>query len=43
MLGIVIFGKPLVAFVVVRLLRYPLKTALAVAVALGQIGEFLFI
>jgi len=42
-LGIVIVGKPLVAFVVVILLRYPLKTALAVAVALGQIGEFSFI
>jgi CPA2 family monovalent cation:H+ antiporter-2 len=42
-LGIVIIGKPLVAFVVVILLRYPLKTALAVAVALGQIGEFSFI
>jgi CPA2 family monovalent cation:H+ antiporter-2 len=42
-LGIVIIGKPLVAFLVVILLRYPLKTALAVAVALGQIGEFSFI
>jgi CPA2 family monovalent cation:H+ antiporter-2 len=42
-LGIVIIGKPLVAFLVVRLLRYPLKVALAVAVALGQIGEFSFI
>jgi monovalent cation:H+ antiporter-2, CPA2 family len=42
-LGIVIIGKPLVAFAVVVLLRYPLKTALAVGVALGQIGEFSFI
>ena len=42
-LGIVIIGKPLVAFAVVVLLRYPLKTALAVAIALGQIGEFSFI
>jgi CPA2 family monovalent cation:H+ antiporter-2 len=42
-LGIVLVGKPLAAFVVLRLMRYPLRTGLTVAVALGQIGEFSFI
>jgi CPA2 family monovalent cation:H+ antiporter-2 len=42
-LGVVVVGKPLAAFLVVVVLRYPLKTALSVAVALGQIGEFSFI
>jgi CPA2 family monovalent cation:H+ antiporter-2 len=41
-LAIVLLGKPVAAFVVVRLLRHPVKTALAVAVALSQIGEFSF-
>ena len=36
-------GKPLVALVIVRLLGYPFKVALAIAVALAQIGEFSFI
>jgi CPA2 family monovalent cation:H+ antiporter-2 len=39
----VIVGKALVAFLVVRLLGYPTSTAVLVAVALGQIGEFSFI
>lgn len=42
-LGVVMIGKPLIAVVVVLLLRYPVRTALAVAVALAQIGEFSFI
>jgi monovalent cation:H+ antiporter-2, CPA2 family len=42
-LAIVILGKPLAALCIVLLLKYPLRTALIVAVALGQIGEFTFI
>lgn len=41
-LGIVVFGKPLAALFIVLALRYPMRTALAVAVALAQIGEFTF-
>jgi CPA2 family monovalent cation:H+ antiporter-2 len=41
--AVVVLGKSLIAFVVVRLLRHPPKTALSVAVALAQIGEFSFI
>src|SRR5262249_36305602 len=36
-------GKPLVAFVLVWMMRYPFRTSLTVAVALAQIGEFSFI
>src|SRR5690606_20441577 len=42
-LAIVVLGKPLAAALVVLTLRYPLRTALRVAVALAQIGEFSFI
>ena len=42
-LGIILLGKPLAALGIVLLLRYPLRIALAVAVALAQIGEFSFI
>jgi CPA2 family monovalent cation:H+ antiporter-2 len=42
-LGIVLLGKPLAALVIVLALRYPLRVALSVAVALAQIGEFSFI
>ncbi|WP_254511249.1 cation:proton antiporter [Anatilimnocola floriformis] len=42
-LGIVLIGKPLAALVIVIVLRYPLRVALSVAVALAQIGEFSFI
>jgi len=42
-LAVVLIGKPLVAVIVVLLLRYSFKVALAVAVALAQIGEFSFI
>lgn len=40
---IVVIGKPLAAFSIVLLRGYPLRIALGVAVALGQIGEFSFI
>jgi len=42
-IGIVLLGKSVAAFAVVRLLRYPVATALLVALALAQIGEFSFI
>ena len=42
-LAVVLIGKPLVALLIVRLMRYPFRVALAVAVALAQIGEFSFI
>jgi CPA2 family monovalent cation:H+ antiporter-2 len=42
-LGIVMLGKPLAAIAIVLWLRYPIRVALAVAVALAQIGEFSFI
>lgn len=41
--GIIMFGKSLAAFVLVLLFRYPLNTALTVSVSLAQIGEFSFI
>jgi CPA2 family monovalent cation:H+ antiporter-2 len=42
-LAVVLAGKPLVAFLLVWAMKYPFKTALTVAVALAQIGEFSFI
>jgi K+:H+ antiporter len=42
-LAVVVIGKPLVAIVVVLLMRYPMRVALAIGVALAQIGEFSFI
>ncbi|HWO12683.1 MAG TPA: cation:proton antiporter, partial [Polyangiaceae bacterium] len=42
-IAIVLFGKSLSAYLVVRALRYPVATALVVALALAQIGEFSFI
>ena len=42
-LAVILVGKPLAALLVVLILRYPAKTAVAVAVALAQIGEFSFI
>jgi CPA2 family monovalent cation:H+ antiporter-2 len=42
-LAVILVGKPLAAFVIVKLMRYPLRTALSVSVALAQIGEFSFI
>lgn len=41
--GVVVVGKTLAAIVVVRLLRYPWRTALTVGSSLAQIGEFSFI
>ena len=42
-LAVILIGKPLAALAIVLLLRYPFRIALAVAVALAQIGEFSFI
>lgn len=42
-MAIILLIKPLIAFVTVILLRYPKHTALTVAFALAQIGEFSFI
>jgi CPA2 family monovalent cation:H+ antiporter-2 len=42
-IAVVLFGKAAVAFVVVRVLRHPVRTAVSVALALAQIGEFSFI
>ncbi len=42
-LAVVVLGKPLAAGLIVLLFRHRVRTALAVAVALGQIGEFSFI
>jgi CPA2 family monovalent cation:H+ antiporter-2 len=42
-LTIVLFGKPLVALLLVWAMRYPFRSALTVAIALAQIGEFSFI
>jgi CPA2 family monovalent cation:H+ antiporter-2 len=41
-LGVVMIGKPLAALVVVFALRHPVRTAIAVAIALAQVGEFSF-
>jgi CPA2 family monovalent cation:H+ antiporter-2 len=42
-LGVILLGKPLVALVIVRLLKYPLRDAITIAIVLAQIGEFSFI
>lgn len=42
-LAVVLVGKPLVVFVLVRALRYPASVALMLAAALAQIGEFSFV
>ena len=42
-LGIIVIGKSLAALAIVRLLGRPMSTALGVAAALAQIGEFSFI
>ena len=42
-LAVILVGKPLAALLVVLALRYPVKTAVSVAFALAQIGEFSFI
>lgn len=42
-IAVVVVGKAVAAFAAVRLLGYPVGTAVSVAVALAQIGEFSFI
>jgi CPA2 family monovalent cation:H+ antiporter-2 len=42
-LVVVLVAKPLVALLIVRALRYPVRVSLTVAIALSQIGEFSFI
>lgn len=42
-LMIIMIGKSVVAFIIVRAFRYPAGTAFTVAVGLAQIGEFSFI
>lgn len=42
-LSIVLIVKPLTAFLIVILFRYPLSIAITIAIALAQIGEFSFI
>ncbi|HET6956875.1 MAG TPA: cation:proton antiporter, partial [Vicinamibacterales bacterium] len=42
-LGIVLAAKPAVAFLLAWAMRYPFRTAITVAIALAQIGEFSFI
>jgi CPA2 family monovalent cation:H+ antiporter-2 len=42
-LAIILLVKPLVAFAIVWVLRYSFHTAMVVAVALSQIGEFSFL
>ncbi|MBC7576962.1 MAG: Kef family K(+) transporter [Tardiphaga sp.] len=40
---IIIFGKSIAAFGIVRLFGYPISTALTISASLAQIGEFSFI
>src|SRR5262249_48614844 len=40
---IIVFGKSVAAFAIVRLFRYPTGTALMISASLAQIGEFSFI
>lgn len=42
-LAIILLAKPLIAFTLTMVLKYPLKTAITVAIGLSQIGEFSFI
>lgn len=42
-LGLILFGKSIIALLIVLLLGLPMSSALTVAVALAQIGEFSFI
>jgi CPA2 family monovalent cation:H+ antiporter-2 len=43
LIAIVLLAKPLTAFAIVWLLRYSIKSALTVSIALAQIGEFSFL
>ena len=40
---VILIGKPIAALIVVRILGYPFRVGLTIAVALAQIGEFSFI
>lgn len=42
-MGLILIIKPLTAFLITVLLKYPNKTAIVVALGLAQIGEFSFI
>jgi len=42
-IAIIVVGKSLAAFLLVRVFRYPVDTALTVSAGLAQIGEFSFI
>lgn len=42
-LFIILVGKSIAAFVIVRAFRYPVRTALTISASLAQIGEFSFI
>ncbi|MDJ0390937.1 cation:proton antiporter [Roseomonas sp. E05] len=42
-LGIIVLGKSAVAYAIVRTFRHPPATALSIAIALAQVGEFSFI
>jgi CPA2 family monovalent cation:H+ antiporter-2 len=42
-LGVVVIAKPMIAALVLTLMRYPIHTVLTVPAALAQIGEFSFI
>ena len=42
-LAIIVLGKALTAFIIVRLYRHPARTALVIAASLAQIGEFSFV
>jgi CPA2 family monovalent cation:H+ antiporter-2 len=42
-LGVILIGKPAAAFLLVLVLRRPVRTAFSISVALAQIGEFSFI
>ncbi len=42
-LAIILIGKPLMAIIVVLLLKQPLKNAISIGIALAQVGEFSFI
>ena len=43
MLGIVLLANPIAAFLIIWTMRYSFRTALTVAIALSQIGEFSFL
>lgn len=43
LMAVILLVKPLMAFAITVIFRYPFRTALTVALALAQIGEFSFI